>query len=62
MLKYLIAITAVPILLIGWLLVQQLARRFAESHPELGSFREEGGGCGKSCGCSGGSCQNKTDR
>ncbi len=59
MMKYLLAITLVPALLIGWLLVQQLARRYAEANPELGSFREEGGGCGKNCGCRGGSCQNK---
>lgn len=59
MMKYLLAITLVPALLIGWLVVQQLARRYAEAHPELGDFREEGGGCGKNCGCQGGSCQNK---
>ena len=60
MYKYLIAITAVPALLLGWLLVQQMGRRFAKNHPELGEFREEGGGCGKSCSCSGSSsCQNK---
>ncbi len=53
MYKYIIAITAVPILLLGWLAVQQLGRRFANANPELGEFREEGGGCGKSCSCSG---------
>ncbi|MBT8439398.1 MAG: chemotaxis protein [Gammaproteobacteria bacterium] len=60
MMKYIIAITAVPLLLLGWLLVQQMGRHFAKHHPELGVFREEGGGCGKSCSCSGkSSCQNK---
>lgn len=58
--KYVIAMTMVPLLLIGWLLIQQLGRRSANAHPELGSYREEGGGCGKSCGCQGGSCKNRT--
>jgi len=43
-------------LLLGWLLVQQAARQFSKRHPELGTHREEGGGCastGGSCGCSG---------
>ena len=59
MTQYLIAMLVVPALLIGWLLVQQIARNFAKSHPELGAYREEGGGCGKSCGCKGSSCQRK---
>ena len=59
MTQYLIAMLLVPALLIGWLLVQQIARNFAKSHPELGPYREEGGGCGKSCGCKGNSCQRK---
>lgn len=59
MLKYLIAIIAVPAFLFGWLLVQQFARRFAQANPELGSFREEGGGCGSSCSCHGGKCSRK---
>ena len=62
MMKYIIAITVVPILLLGWLLVQHMGRRFAQKHPELGAFREEGGGCGKNCGCSGNSCTNKNTR
>ena len=57
--QYLIAMILVPLLLIGWLIVQQLARRYAEAHPELGAYREEGGGCGKNCSCSGGSCRKK---
>ena len=32
-----------------WILVQQVARRFAERHPEFGPAREEGGGCGFHC-------------
>jgi hypothetical protein len=61
--NYLIGILIVPALLSLWLLVQYLARRYARAHPEFGAFREEGGGCGKSCSCSaGGSCRNDTDR
>jgi len=57
MMNYLIAMLLIPALLIGWLLVQQMARRFAKAHPEFGPFRE-GGGCGSSCGCSNkNSCQ-----
>ena len=46
----------IPILIIfgvfaGWVLVQHLARVFAARHPEHGPAREEGGGCGTSCGC-----------
>ena len=51
MMQYLIAMLVVPILLIGWLVVQHYARKYAEAHPELGKYREEGGGCGKTCGC-----------
>jgi hypothetical protein len=35
----------------GWILMQLWGRRFARRHPEFGRFREEGGECGKSCGC-----------
>jgi hypothetical protein len=59
MLDYLIAMTIIPILLLGWLVVQSIARRFAQSHPEFGPPKEEGAGCGKSCMCSGGSCQKQ---
>jgi len=49
-----------PLLLIGWLIIQQIGRRYAQQHPELGDYREQGGGCGKNCGCKGGgSCQNQ---
>ncbi|OOZ38245.1 chemotaxis protein [Solemya pervernicosa gill symbiont] len=55
---YLIAMGATFTLMIGWLLVQFIAREFTRRHPEFGAFREEGGGCGKSCMCSkGGSCK-----
>jgi hypothetical protein len=58
---YLIAMTVIPVLMAAWLFVQWVSRKFAEAHPEFGPPREEGGGCGKSCSCSGGSsCTNKT--
>lgn len=58
--QYLIAIVALPALFTAWVLVQQAARRFAAAHPEFGPAREEGGGCGTSCGCSGKSaCQRR---
>lgn len=51
MTQYLVALIAFPALVIGWVLIQQTARRFAKAHPEFGPPREEGGGCGSSCGC-----------
>ncbi|EGW53017.1 hypothetical protein [Candidatus Endoriftia persephonae] len=63
---YLIAMSVIPLLLLGWLLVQSLARRFAKAHPEFGPPPQEGGGCGGNCLCgSGGSCkreQTKTNK
>ncbi|QYZ67368.1 MAG: chemotaxis protein [Gammaproteobacteria bacterium (ex Lamellibrachia satsuma)] len=55
----LIAIVLIPTLLLCWLLVQSVSRRFSKAHPELGPAREEGAGCGKSCLCSGSSCQRE---
>ena len=58
--KMLIAIVATFTLLLGWLAIQQLARQFANRHPELGPAREEGQGCGSSCGCHNkGTCKKK---
>ncbi len=57
-----IAVVALPLLAICWVLVQHLARLFSYRHPELGAHREEGGGCGSSCGCSGsGKCKKRHD-
>lgn len=61
MLDYLIAIAVVSLALFGWLWVQQLAQDFARRHPEFGPAREEGGGCGGSCSCSGGHCSAKQE-
>lgn len=49
--KMIIAIAAIFSLLLSWLAIQHLARLFANRHPELGPAREEGQGCGTSCGC-----------
>ena len=58
---FIIGMAVVPVLFIGWLLVQQASRLYAKAHPELGPAREEGAGCGKSCMCaSGGSCQRRS--
>ena len=60
MIKSLIAIVLIFMLLLGWLVVQAMARNFARKHPEFGSAREEGQGCGTSCLCSNkGTCQNR---
>jgi hypothetical protein len=56
MVDFLLASGVILAVLIGWLYVQDLYRRFAARHPELGPFRAEGqGGCGN-CSCSGGRC------
>ncbi|MCB1800264.1 MAG: chemotaxis protein [Gammaproteobacteria bacterium] len=61
MLDFILAPIAILAILLGWIEVQQLARRFAERHPEFGPAREEGGGCGSNCSCSGGkSCCGDT--
>lgn len=57
--KYLLAMGLILLLLLGWIAVQQMARLYARRHPEFGPAREEGGGCGSSCGCHGGKCQSK---
>jgi len=59
MLKFLLASAVIMLVLSGWVLVQQMARRFAMRHPEFGPYREKGG-CGGGCCCSGNnSCQRK---
>jgi hypothetical protein len=54
MVDFLIAPILVFLLFGGWVLVQFIARAFAARHPELGPYREEGGGhchCGEQRGC-----------
>ncbi len=59
MINLLVTIAIIFALLITWILVQQAARKFAANHPELGPVKEEGMGCGKSCGCKPGSCNQE---
>jgi len=51
MLNLLITIAIIFSVLITWVLIQQAARKYAANHPELGPVKEEGLGCGKTCGC-----------
>lgn len=46
-----IAITLIFLLSLLWVKFQEAGRRFARKHPEFGRYREEGGECGKTCGC-----------
>jgi hypothetical protein len=61
MIDYLIAMTLIPLLLLGWLSVQSITRRFSKQHPELGPHKEEGTGCGTSCLCGANRCQRQGD-
>jgi len=54
--NYLIAMSLTLCLVLAWVFVQHLARWYAMKHPEFGPAREEGGGCGSHCSCSG-QCQ-----
>jgi len=59
MLNALLAGGIIFALLLGWIAVQNLARRFARTHPEWGPYQEKAG-CGGHCSCSkGGSCQRQ---
>jgi hypothetical protein len=53
---YLITIGLVLALLLGFIIVERLAQRFAQRHPEFGAPRKLGcGGCGDHCA---GHCEN----
>ncbi|MCK5831681.1 MAG: hypothetical protein KAH20_15405 [Methylococcales bacterium] len=60
MLNLLITIVIIFTLLLAWVLIQQAARKYAANHPELGPVKEEGLGCGKTCGCKKGSCSKES--
>lgn len=49
----LFAVSGILLLLLAWVGVLQLARRYAQRHPELGPAREDGTGCQRGC-CTGG--------
>ncbi|WP_078458768.1 chemotaxis protein [Solemya velum gill symbiont] len=46
---YLVAMLALPLLFLVWVVVQWITRQYAMRHPEFGPPREEGSGCGSSC-------------
>jgi len=48
MVEVLLSPLVVFLVLAGWVGVQQLYARFQARHPQLGPFRDSGGGC--SCG------------
>jgi len=52
--RYFLAMAFMLLFLFIWLMVQKLSRKVAAAHPEFGSAREEGGGCGGGgkCNCS----------
>jgi len=53
MFNFLIASGIIMLVLFGWIAVQNLARRFAERHPEFGPYVEKRG-CGGNCTCASG--------
>lgn len=58
--SYLLAMGLIMLLMLAWVSVQQVSRLFARRNPQFGPPREEGGGCGGSCLCSGGgSCKTR---
>jgi hypothetical protein len=54
---YLATIALIFLLLLAWVVVQQLARLFARRHPQFGAYRE-GGSCGGGCGHCGDACDS----
>jgi hypothetical protein len=55
MVEFILTSLVIFSVMVGWLYVQDLYRRFAQRHPELGPFRGEGG-CDGACSCRQGSC------
>jgi len=54
--RYLLTIGLILALMLAGIAVRRLYDRFAKRHPELGPFRQEGGGCGccsQGSGCHG---------
>ena len=47
-----IAMLVILLALSLWVGITHLSRCYAARHPELGPAKEEGMGCGKTCGCS----------
>jgi len=55
MVEFVLASAVIFVVMVAWLYVQDLYRRFARHHPELGPFRSEGS-CEGSCSCRKDSC------
>ena len=55
MVEFVLTSVVIFAVMVGWLYVQDLYRRFAQRYPELGPFRRQGG-CDGSCSCRQGSC------
>ena len=55
--KFLLASAVILLVLMGWIWVDRAYQAFARRHPDLGPYREPGGGCGGGCSCSGGGCR-----
>lgn len=55
MVEFVLASAVIFVVMVAWLYVQDLYRRFARHHPELGPYRSEGS-CDGSCSCRQGSC------
>ena len=57
MLRFLLATGVILAVMIGWLYVEELYRRFRGANPHLGPFRTDGAGCGGGCcSCANTSC------
>ncbi len=61
--KLISTMVVILLLMLGWVLVQRLARLFARRHPEFGAYRE-GGSCGSGhCSCGNAdSCERGNER
>ncbi len=61
MVKFLLASLVILVVMVAWLYVQDLYRRFAQRNPGLGPFRSEGA-CDGSCSCQQGNCATGESR
>jgi hypothetical protein len=59
MLEYLLAFTIILIVMLGWVLAKQIARRFAQRHPQFGALKEEGSGRCHGCLCTDNKCKQQ---
>lgn len=59
MVKFVLTSAVIFVVMVAWLYVQEVYRRFARHHPQLGPFRSEAI-CQGSCGCHQDSCAGPT--